>query len=278
MSGVNKSETCSRFKANRSGQEIPAVLAVGGHDPSGGAGLIVDAACIRAGGGHPLSIPAVLTLQSGLEFIGSHPIEPELIRRTWRLLMDVFDIRAVKTGALANAQNVETVASLVVEGGGPCLVVDPVMESTSGGILLDDGARRAMMEKLFPLADVVTPNLAEAGVIAGISIEDTADMERAAEGILCLGPKAVLIKGGHLRGEAADLYRDSRGRVEWLVSRRVPGPEPRGTGCALASFISVAMAHNEGALDACFFAKKEISKAVANAMHSGKGPPLLRFF
>ncbi len=275
MSGVNRSDTCLEIKDVEGGNQVPAVLAVGGHDPSGGAGLTVDSCAIRAGGGHPLTIPASLTCQNGLEFAASYPAAPEFISASWHVLIDVFDIRAVKTGALANAQNVVAVASLFRELCGAYLVVDPVMQSTSGGRLLDDAARGAMVEKLFGLADLVTPNLAEARALTGRHIEDVEDMERAAERLLCLGPRAVLLKGGHLRGEAKDLYLDSSGHVEVLVAPRTRGVDPRGTGCALASFIAVAMARKMSTLDACRFAKREISAAVEGAVRCGRGPHLL---
>jgi hydroxymethylpyrimidine/phosphomethylpyrimidine kinase len=180
-------------------------------------------------------------------------------------------VDAVKTGMLASAAIVEAVAEVVEEMRLPNLVVDPVFVSKHGHPLLAEGALGALSRLILPLATLVTPNLSEAAGLAGFDVDTRDDMRRAAGAILSLGPRAVLVKGGHLQGDrAADLFVD--GAVEeWIDSERIDTPHTHGTGCTLSAAITAHLARGASLADAVRAGKAFVTEAIRHALPFGQG-------
>ncbi|MDQ6786493.1 MAG: hydroxymethylpyrimidine/phosphomethylpyrimidine kinase [Acidobacteriota bacterium] len=172
-------------------------LTIAGFDPSGGAGIIADIKTFTAFGCFATAAVTSLTFQNTCGVFGAEHQSAKTLRGQIEPLVEDFEISAVKTGMLPSREIIEETAQIIKENKLKNLVVDPVIRSTSGFDLIDDGALRALIETLFPLADIVTPNLPEAEKIAQIKIENEADIERAARIMQAFGAKNVLIKGGH---------------------------------------------------------------------------------
>lgn len=258
------------------GRGRPAVLAIGGIDPTGGAGLSVDAAAIRAAGAHPAAVCAVATVQTGGAFLSSSAADPAAVIAAAGAALAALNVRAAKTGALGTAAVALAVAELAARAGFPPLVVDPVLASTTGGALIDAGGAAVLRERLAPLAALVTPNLAEAAVLSGGSVEGVDAMLLAGERILSLGCRAVLVKGGHLPGgDVVDVFLDRGGARRVFREPRLPVGEVRGTGCALASLAAAHLALGRGPGDAVELARAALRRALARSYESGDGPRLL---
>ncbi len=270
----------------------PAVLVIAGSDSSGGAGVARDLRTLADFGADALCVVTAVTAQSNRRVLAVHHVPPAVIRAQLEAALETQEPGAVKLGMLGSRATVEAVA----EGLRGCeavpWVIDPVMVASSGGVLLDADGRAAMRETLLPRAALVTPNLPEAAALlgegpagAGYSVDDgytpdnghtpddgsAADEARLtawARRILALGPRAVLLKGGHARGgEAVDwlLLRDRP--PERIASPRIPA-EQRGTGCALASAIAAQLASGRRLDEACRRAKTyvvELLQAAARA-------------
>jgi hydroxymethylpyrimidine/phosphomethylpyrimidine kinase len=252
------------------------VLAVGGLDPSGGAGVVVDVAAVRAAGAHGAAVIAVSTVQSGLGFVRSTPAPAGEVIAAAEAVLATHDVRAVKTGALGSAAVVAAVADLLARHGAPPAVVDPVLASTTGGTLLDDAGAGALRERLLPLAALVTPNAIEAAALSGTPIASVDDMHTAAARLLALGASAVLVKGGHLAGpEVVDVFADRAGRRRELRAPRIARGEVRGTGCALASLIAGHLALGRDLTESIARAWSGLHAALRAAYAIGDGPLVL---
>jgi len=252
-------------------EERSAVLAVSGLDPSGGAGLLVDATVIRGFGLHPLTVQTGVAVQNTTRFASRHDASPELLREQLAVLGEEFLLGAVKTGMLGTARIVEALSEWLTERPRLPLVVDPVLRATSGGELSDLAARAVVVQRLLPRARVVTPNLAEAASLSGRTVERRDDVEGAAVAILGLGVEWVLIKGGHLpKGRASDFLAGPDTRL-WIEETRRDDRVVRGTGCALASGIAAGLAHGESVPDAVRGAKRFVTLAIDAAYVSGRG-------
>jgi hydroxymethylpyrimidine/phosphomethylpyrimidine kinase len=255
-----------------------AVLTVGGFDPTGAAGILLDVAAIRSVGVHGVAVIAVSTVQDGMRFLSSQSENPRDVRSAIERVLLSLPVGAVKTGALGGSELVDTLALLAAEPSFPPLVVDPVIRSTTGGVLLDEKGVVSLREHLLPKASLVTPNLVEAETLAGLKITGLVEMRTAAKKIIELGAKAVLIKGGHLGGnDLKDVYLDNSGMEKVLVGRRIGSTDVRGTGCALASLIAAHVGKGRKIIDAVEEAKIILRKAIEHAKPMDKGPPMLFF-
>jgi len=201
---------------------------------------------------------------------------PELVEAQVRATLEDISPGAAKTGALGDEKIVRLIARLAEEFNFP-LVVDPVMISKHGHALLTEPARRAMAESLLPRAHLVTPNLHEAAELAGISVSDIESMERAAEKIISFGARGALIKGGHLEGDAVDLFRVGNETV-LLSSPRVDTRHTHGTGCVYSACITAELAKGNQIKDAVAAAKEFITQAIATAPGLGYGSGPVNFF
>jgi hydroxymethylpyrimidine/phosphomethylpyrimidine kinase len=250
-------------------------LTIAGSDPSGGAGIQADIRTFTAFGVYGAAVIAALTAQNTLGVAAIREIPPAFMEAQLRTLLEDVKVDAVKTGMLLSARTVSLVADAVRRYRLRRLVIDPVMVSTSGKRLLRKGAVAAMLDELFPLAMLVTPNLSEASLISGIAIETVRDMEEAARLILKLGPKAVLVKGGHLKGDAVDVLYDGR-TLHYFKGKRVEGVAIHGAGCVYSAAITAGLAKGMEVKDAVSEAKKFVTKAIKKAEPVGKGRVPLR--
>lgn len=246
------------------------VLTIAGSDSGGGAGIQADLKTITVLGGYGMSVLTALTAQNtlGVQEIFELPT-PFVERQIDSVLSDV-GADAVKTGMLANREIVEAVARKIRAYRVKKVVVDPVMVAKSGDPLLGREARDALIERLIPLAMVVTPNLPEAYALCGVRIRSLGDMKKAAQKIHRLGARNVVIKGGHLRGRAIDVLYDGRDYHE-LRGTRIETRNTHGTGCTFASAIATYLAQGKTVLEAVTDAKAFITRAIEAALPLGKG-------
>jgi hydroxymethylpyrimidine kinase/phosphomethylpyrimidine kinase len=248
----------------------PRILTIAGSDSGGGAGIQADIKVITCLGGYGMSAITALTAQDTRGVWGIHPVPPEFVAQQVELCLADIGVDAVKTGMLCNEEIVRAVAQVLRQGKAPNLVVDPVMFSKSGHRLLDEPAERALIEAVLPLAEVVTPNLPEASRLAGFEVADAEGMRRAAKAILALGPRAVVVKGGHLPGVAADLLFDGR-EFQTFPAERIDTKNTHGTGCSYSAALATALGRGLPLAEAVALAKKFITEAIRHSLPFGHG-------
>lgn len=252
---------------------MKSALTIAGSDPTGGAGLQADLKVFGAFNVYGLSVPAALTAQntSGVEMIS--PVEKNFFSRQLDVLLSDVTPDAVKTGMLYSTGIVQEVAEKIKEYGLKNLVIDPVTVSSTGKGLVENSALDMIKEVLFPLSEVITPNIYEASVLTGMSIETEGEIEEAAIELKKMGTEAVVITGGHLEGLAVDLYYDGSAfhKIEAL---KMPG-EYHGTGCVFSAAIAASLATGHSPLESVRKAKGFVTSAIRNALHLGKGMGLL---
>ncbi|KRV50977.1 phosphomethylpyrimidine kinase [Wenjunlia vitaminophila] len=247
----------------------PRVLTIAGSDSGGGAGIQADLKTMLALGVHGMSVVTAATAQNSLGVQGFWELPVEAVRQQFRSVVDDIGVQAVKTGMLASAELVETVADLLAELDVP-VVVDPVGVSKHGDSLLAADALDVLRQKLLPVATVVTPNLHEVEQLTGTRVTDESEMRRAAEAVLAFGPRWVLVKGGHLSGEAADLLFDGD-REHWYRSPRLDNTHTHGTGCTLASALASFLAGGDEPPRAMERAKAYLTRAIEGGFPLGGG-------
>ena len=246
------------------------VLTIAGSDSSGGAGIQADIKVIACLGGYGMSAITALTAQNTRGVWGVHPVPPEFVAQQIDVCLTDIGADAVKTGMLCNAPIARAVAEALRQHHVIRLVVDPVMLSKSGDKLLDEEAETVLLSDILPLAEVVTPNLPEASRLARFEITDLDGMRRAAETILDLGPRAVLVKGGHLLAEAVDLLYDGKDFVE-LRSERIKTKNTHGTGCSFSAALATEIARGAPLKQAAHAAKRFITEAIRHSLALGSG-------
>lgn len=247
----------------------PCVLTVAGSDSGGGAGIQADLKTMLALGVHGMSVIAAVTAQNSVGVQGYWELPPEAVRQQLESVLGDIGTQAVKTGMLASAVLVETVAE-VLSGVAVPVVVDPVGVSKHGDSLLAPAAVGSVKSLLLPTATVVTPNLWEVEQLTGVKVEDEDDLSRAGEAILELGPKWALIKGGHLPGEPVDLLTDGSREYRFRAERH-DNRHTHGTGCTLASAIASYLALGEDVPGAVRQAKEYVTGAIAHGFPLGAG-------
>ncbi len=246
-------------------------LTIAGSDSVGGAGLQADLKAFEAVGVHGCSAVTCVTSQNTSRVAAIYPLPPDHIALQISSVLEDVHLDAVKTGMLYSSEIVKTVSAVLRNVEAP-IVVDPVMTATTGGELHTSGFVETLMAKLLPMAALATPNLNEAERLSGIKVKDGRTARRAAEEILEQGPDAVLLKGGHLKGEEAADYLCVDGKVTKLSSPRVDA-EVHGTGCALASLIAANLAKGLDLEPAVRTSKSMIYKAILSRETVGKGVP-----
>ncbi len=245
------------------------VLTIAGSDSGGGAGIQADLKTMLAMGVHGMSVIAAVTAQNSVGVQGAWPLPVEAVLAQIDSVLCDLGVDAVKTGMLANPGLVEAVASRLATVPAP-LVVDPVGVSKHGDLLLTGDGVAVLRSSLLPLATVATPNLFEVEQLTGVRIEDERDLLRGAEAVLALGPRWVLVTGGHLPGEPVDLLTDGS------VEHRLRGPRldirhTHGTGCTLASAIASRLALGDDMPAAVLAAKDYVTGAIAGGFALGRG-------
>ncbi|MFI1400828.1 bifunctional hydroxymethylpyrimidine kinase/phosphomethylpyrimidine kinase [Streptomyces sp. NPDC020681] len=247
----------------------PRVLTVAGSDSGGGAGIQADLKTMLALGVHGMSVITAVTAQNSLGVQGAWELPVDAVRAQYRSVVDDIGVQAVKTGMLASAALVETVAELLAGTDAP-VVVDPVGVSKHGDSLLADSALDSVRTKLLPVATVATPNLDEVAQLTGVLVEDEDGMRRAAAAVLEYGPRWALIKGGHLEGDAVDLLTDGS-EEHWLRAPRHDNRHTHGTGCTLASAVASGLAKGLSVPEAVRAAKEYVTGAIAAGFRLGGG-------
>jgi hydroxymethylpyrimidine/phosphomethylpyrimidine kinase len=251
---------------------VPArVLTIAGSDSGGGAGIQADLKTMLAHGVHGMSAITAVTVQNSVGVQGFYELEPRAVYEQIESVATDIGVDAVKTGMLATGAIIEAVADACERFALPNLVVDPVAVSKHGDPLLRPDAVEALRTRLLPLATIVTPNLGEAKLLTGVEPRSRADLQAAAVALAELGPRWVLVKGGHLPGdEAVDLLWDGTSGIE-LRAPRVATPHTHGTGCTLASAIASNLAVGLDVATAVGEAKRFVSGAIAGSFPLGKG-------
>lgn len=254
------------------------VLSIAGSDSSGGAGIQADLKTIAACGLFGMSAITALTAQNTTGVFGVEDVEPSFVARQIDAVFADIRPKAVKIGMISSPEIACAVADALVENEAENIVVDPVMVATSGSALIANEAVDALVGRLFPIATVVTPNIPEAQVLAGLPIASEDDAERAADRIAQSCAGAVLVKGGHGLGDdrsSDDLLRRPDGASVWLRGQRVDTSNTHGTGCTLSSAIACGLACGLGVEDAVRDAKEYVRGALSAGLNLGEGSGLL---
>jgi hydroxymethylpyrimidine/phosphomethylpyrimidine kinase len=246
------------------------VLVIAGSDSSGGAGIARDLAVLADLGLEALCAITAVTAQTHDHLISVHHVPPEIVRTQIRAALESGAVAAIKIGMLGTGPTVSAVADSLPRGGAIPIVLDPVLLSSSGGVLLDEAGLMEMRARLFPLATVLTPNIPEAASLCGETAAASPEaLLGQARALVAMGARAVLLKGGHAAGaEALDLLVEAQGAAQWLSSPRLDA-RCRGTGCALASAIAAGLANGQSVEDACLNGKQYVfSMLTARALNT----------
>jgi hydroxymethylpyrimidine/phosphomethylpyrimidine kinase len=251
------------------------VLICAGSDSGGGAGIQADIKAVTALGGFAMTAITALTAQNTLGVQGVVGVAPDFIRLQMRSVLEDLGADAIKTGMLHDVATIEAVCDeIAASAPGLPLVADPVMVATSGSRLLADDAMETLRQRLLPIAVVITPNIPEAEALTGLSITDEGDMRAAAQALLAMGARAVLLKGGHMEGEVlVDLLVTPQG-VHRYEDRRIVTRHTHGTGCTLASAVAAGLARGLALEPAVRRARAYVRAAIlaAPGLGAGHGP------
>jgi hydroxymethylpyrimidine/phosphomethylpyrimidine kinase len=256
---------------------IPKALTIAGSDSGGGAGIQADLKTFSAFRVFGMSVITAVTAQNSLGVQGVENLPPAFVAQQLRSVLEDFGADAAKCGMLSTAPIIEAVATELASRRVEKLVVDPVMVAKSGDRLLQPEARAALADRILPLALLVTPNLPEAEVLAGMRVAEPEDMEEAARRIHTMGPRYVLVKGGHLKGDATDLLWNGREFTRFSTPR-VDSPNTHGTGCTFSAAIAAGLARGQALGDAIRSAKAYVTRAIREGFLAGRGVGQLRHF
>ncbi len=248
-------------------------LTIAGSDPTGGAGLQADIKTFQAMGVYGISIPAALTAQNTNGVLEVKEIDPKFFSSQIDTILIDSHPDAVKTGMLFSAELVRIITEKIKIYNLDHLVIDPVLASTTGASLMEEGVLEIMKKHLFPMAKVITPNINEASALTGLEIKNEDDMKKAAIKLLHLGPETVIVTGGHLKGKAIDILFDGTDFLS-LEQERIEG-EFHGTGCVFSSAITACLALDYEIREAFIKAKDFVWKAMKTAVTIGKGMKIL---
>ena len=251
-------------------QSPPVVLTIAGFDPSSGAGATADIKTTAAHGCYGVAALTALTVQSTAGVRRCEAADPAMLRETLDELKQDTKISAVHIGMLASAAIATVVADFLDAAQLPCIVLDTIIQSSSGATLLDDAGVTVLADRLLPLASVITPNAHEAAILTGGKVETIEEMRGAADQLKEMGAKAVIVTGGHLK-PTTDLLLASNGDLQTFKSEHVDSTFTHGTGCAFASAIACHLAQGRGLAEAVLLAKAYITAAIANGYPVGKG-------
>ena len=245
-------------------------LTIAGSDSSGGAGIQADLKTMTVNGVYAMSVITALTAQNTQGVSGILDVSPEFITSQMDAVFTDIYPDTIKIGMVSSPEIVEAIAKSLERYEAKNIVLDPVMVATSGAVLLKEEAMDSLINRLIPLADVITPNIPEGEILAGMKIENEDDMEKAAEIIGVKYNCAVLLKGGHKVNDANDLlYR--KGDFKWFLSERIDNNNTHGTGCTLSSAIAANLAKGEDLNQAIKNAKEYLIGALRAGLNLGKG-------
>ena len=220
---------------------VKTALTVGGSDPSGAAGIQADLKVFAAYGIHGMSVITALTSQNTCGVSDVMTVSGQVVESQLRAVYEDIPVDSLKIGMLSSWENITLLSEFISEVDAKNVVLDPIIRSSSGSMLINEDALDALVKFLLPQVDLVTPNIDEASFLAGMEITGLHEMKEAAKIIAGLGPGNVLVKGGHLEGRAIDILFDGA-HFEMFDGARIPGGDFRGTGCALSSAIAAGLA------------------------------------
>jgi hydroxymethylpyrimidine/phosphomethylpyrimidine kinase len=250
-------------------RRIPTALSIAGSDSGGGAGIQADLKAFARCGVHGMTAITAVTAQNTVGVRAVEAVAPKMIVAQLRAVAEDIGVDAVKIGMLGTAVTVEAVVEALRWAGDAPVVVDPVMVAESGSVLLDAGARQALVERLLPLTAVSTPNIPEARELTGLG--ERASQDDLARGMLELGPKAVVVTGGHSK-ELVDLFFDGEKMVE-IPGERHPDGAAHGSGCTHSSALAAFLARGDEPFEAARKARAVASEAVGAGLRDiGAGP------
>lgn len=259
----------------------PIALTIAGSDSGGGAGIQADLKAFSAMGVYGASVLTALTAQNTLGVTAIHDVPIDFVTAQMDAVYSDLAVLSTKIGMLSQTSTIEAVAAGLERHSVRQIVLDPVMVTTSGSLLLSEGAVESLRKTLLPMADLITPNLFEAAVLLGEEpANDKAGMETQARQLLQIGAKAVLLKGGHFDSATADdLYLGPHGR-RWYSAKRVQTENTHGTGCTLSAAIAAGLAKGKSMPEAIEDAKRYLSQAIAQAdeLSIGQGPGPVNHF
>lgn len=245
-------------------------LTIAGSDSGAGAGIQADLKTFAALGVYGTTVITAITAQNTRGIYAVKEVGPEMVAAQLEAVLADIQTDAVKIGMLYSRKNMEIILKMLRKYRTPNIVLDPVMVSSSGAILLKREALEYLVEKLLPLTDIVTPNLPETELLTGIAATNPRKMEEAAAALYKMGPRAVVVKGGHLVGEPLDLFYDGQ-RSVFLEATRFPAKHIHGTGCAFSSAIAAYLARGSTSFNAARQAKQYISQAIGHSFIIGSG-------
>jgi hydroxymethylpyrimidine kinase / phosphomethylpyrimidine kinase / thiamine-phosphate diphosphorylase len=246
------------------------VLTIAGSDSGGGSGIQADLKTILSLGGYGMSVITAVTAQNTLGVQGVMPLDPEFVALQLQAVLEDIGADCIKTGMLANADIVNVVAKKIADSRVEKVVIDPVLASESGVALLDEEGKSALVKELFPIAYLLTPNMPEAEILTGRKINGVSDMIKAAKQLKKMGPRYVLVKGGHLKESPVDVLHDGTQHYEFST-QRVRTRHTHGTGCTLASAIATFVAQGLPLMDCIDKAKRYLYRALRFSLNIGKG-------
>ncbi len=247
------------------------VLIIAGSDSGGGAGIQGDIKTLSAFRVYSATAVTSITAQNTTGISAIFHLPMDIVGQQIEAVAGDIDVHAVKIGMLGSKENIRMVASMIKVFKFPNIVIDPVLKSSSGTDLIDKEALEVLKKELFPLADVVTPNIEEASFLSGLKVSDVVSMKSAAEAIYKMGPKNVIITGGHLPGRATDVLFDG---IKFSVfdADRNASNNTHGLGCAFSAVLAAKLASHIDLPVAVETAKKYIAKAMNHPFKIGKGP------
>ncbi len=249
---------------------MKTILSIAGSDCSGGAGIQADIKTITAHKKYAMTVITALTAQNTNGVFGVLETSPDFVAKQIDVVFEDIFPDAIKIGMVANPFIIEIIAEKLLKYKAKNIVLDPVMISTSGSKLLNENAMSNLITKLIPIANIITPNIAEAEVLCGFSINDKNKMQDAATEIAKFTKAAILIKGGHLKNSADDLLL-YKGEFIWFDSEKIDNPNNHGTGCTLSSAIACNLSENENLIYAVKNAKEYVREALLKNLNLGKG-------
>jgi hydroxymethylpyrimidine/phosphomethylpyrimidine kinase len=252
----------------------PTVLTIAGSDSGGGAGIQADLRTVTALGGFGTSVVTCVTAQNLDGVTAVTPVPVPDVRAQIAAVFDGFPVAAVKTGMLFSREIIDAVAEAADSGDFPFLLVDPVMAAASGARLLEDDAEIAYLERLLPLADMITPNLDEAGVLVGRPVNTEKAMAEAAEELGQRFSTSIFLKGGHLPGDPVD-FLWTGGDLHCWPAERVRGVAGHGSGCVLSAAIVTRVAHGDAVIAACSSARRFLLDSFLHPLRLADGKTLL---
>jgi hydroxymethylpyrimidine/phosphomethylpyrimidine kinase len=255
----------------------PVLLTIAGFDPSGGAGIVADLKTFAAHGCYGVAAITAITVQNTQSVDDVHPAEPRVLKECLRALFTDTGIKAVKVGMLATRANATVIHEVLEANPGLPSVLDPLVRSTSGYDLIDAPGLEFVRDRLLRQASVVTPNLHEAAALTGMTVQNLEEMKTAAQKLLDLGARAVVVTGGHLE-RPMDVFADGSG-LQTFAGDRVKPENIHGAGCTFSSAIAAHLGHGRQLAEAIVLAKAYVTEAIKKAYPVGSGRvPLNHFY